>query len=98
MNDSTWDYNISVSSSRIAGMGFGPRDDTWQISSPIQFSFRNGSCARVTVTAGYDTSTGRHKTVIDSRGYAFGDSQPCNDEGEWNPRSVERAIRLVYHD
>ncbi len=64
----------------------------------IQFNFSNGTCARIVVTQGYDNNTLKHKTIIDSRGYVDANSQPCNSSGPWNPRNVERAIRLVYDD
>jgi hypothetical protein len=70
----------------------------YQSDFPAQINFSNDTCAKITVTTGFDLSTHKHKTIIDSRGYNFRDYYPCLDDGEVNSRSVERAIRLQYFD
>lgn len=94
----------SGSSGRLTGMNMknenSPGITAWQTddSDPIIFLFPNGSCSIITVTVGYDLTTNKHKTVVDSRGYNDSSSWPCNPTGPINPRAVERAIRLVYLD
>jgi hypothetical protein len=76
----------------------------WQTIEPIQFNFDSSkSCVRITVTVGFDKTSKKHKTVIDSRGYNDVDSFPCfdpilDDDDRYNPRAVERAVRLIYLD
>ncbi len=63
-------------------------------STPLGFDFRNDTCALVSITDGYDITSGKHKTIIESRGYNDQFSAPCTP-GKNNPRTVERAIRLT---
>jgi type II secretory pathway pseudopilin PulG len=66
--------------------------------TPFRFGFGNDSCAIVTITKGKDIATGKHRVFIESRGYNNEFSAPCNEGGAYNPRTVERAIRLIYED
>jgi Tfp pilus assembly protein PilE len=66
-------------------------------ATPLGFDFSNDTCAFVNITDGYDVATGNHKIVIESRGYNDRFSAPCAP-GNNNPRTVERAIRLIYLD
>ncbi len=71
-----------------------------ELVSPFFFDFPNDTCAIGYVYDGYDATTVKHKTIIEVRGYNTKFSKPC-DIGEnavFNPRAVERAIRLVYTD
>lgn len=57
----------------------------------------NNACALIKIIQGYDAA-GKHKTIIEARGYSDSNSLPCNVESDFNPRNVERAIRLIYND
>lgn len=69
-------------------------------SQPLGFyNYSNNSCALVTVIQGYDaTDNSKHKTIIEARGYSDANSAPCSGGSIYNPRNVERAIRLIYND
>ncbi len=69
-----------------------------QIESPMFFDFSNDSCAIVNVTKGYDSINFKHKYIIDAKGYNNKFSKPCTENAEYNPRTVERAIRIIYQD
>jgi hypothetical protein len=78
-------------------------DGNYKISyldTPLNFSFYNDTCALVYLYDGYDNTTSKHKTIIEVRGYNNQFSKPCNtnNDATYNPRTVERAIRLVYTD
>ena len=70
----------------------------YQTASPLGFGFTNDACAFVTITQGTDKTTDKHKVIIESRGYNNQFSKPCSETGGYNPRTVERAIRLVIND
>jgi len=69
-------------------------------SQPLGFyNYSNNSCALLTIIQGYDaTDNTKHKTVIEARGYSDSNSIPCAPGSGYNPRNVERAIRLIYND
>ncbi len=69
-----------------------------ETDKPIGFGFTNDSCAFVTITHGTDKDTDKHKVIIESRGYNNQFSKPCSETGGYNPRTVERAIRLVINE
>ena len=74
--------------------------NNYSLTDPLRFAFSNDTCAIGYVYDGYDKTTLKHKTIIEVRGYNTSFSKPC-DNGEnavFNPRAVERAIRLVYTD
>jgi hypothetical protein len=65
---------------------------------PLTFYNSNDSCAFITVIQGYDATNNGHKTIIEARGYSNNYSPPCAPNSPYNPRNVERAIRLIYND
>lgn len=72
----------------------------YELANPFYFNFINDTCAIGYIYDGYDNTTNKHKTIIEVRGYNTIFSKPC-DTGQnavFNPRAVERAIRLVYTD
>ena len=77
---------------------FDAENPIYQTATPIGFSFTNDACAFVTITQGTDKDTNKHKVIIESRGYNNQFSKPCSETGGYNPRTVERAIRLVIND
>lgn len=86
------------------GQGYNLKTDNGYsvsyLAEPLYFDFNNDTCALGYVYDGYDSTTGKHKTIIEVRGYNNKFSKPCNDSVDaiFNPRTVERAIRLVYTD
>lgn len=71
----------------------------YQTGEPILFDFSNDSCAMVTITEGREignTNDKERKVIIESRGYNNKFSLPCDKQGVYNPRTVERAIRVIY--
>ena len=71
---------------------------SYRNQSPLLFGFGNDSCALVTITNGLDVTTSKHRIFIESRGYNNQFSAPCDPSAAYNPRTVERAIRLIYED
>jgi type II secretory pathway pseudopilin PulG len=67
-------------------------------NQPLAFYNSNDSCAFINVIQGYDATNGGHKTIIEARGYSNNYSPPCAPNSPYNPRNVERAIRLIYND
>lgn len=69
-------------------------------NQPLGFyNYSNNSCALITIIQGYDaTDNTKHKTIIEARGYSDSNSVPCSTASNYNPRNVERAIRLIYND
>jgi Tfp pilus assembly protein PilE len=67
-------------------------------SQPLAFYNSNNSCAFITIIQGYDATNNGHKTIIEARGYSSNYSPPCAPNSPYNPRNVERAIRLIYND
>lgn len=90
--------NTSVSftdleAEQIVGMGFSNNHAVYG-SQAIPVYLPNGSCAKVSFTSGVSTYSGRMRVVIDSLGYSLGDSTSGCPKN--NPKTVERAVRLVY--
>lgn len=67
-------------------------------NQPLAFNNSNDSCAFITIIQGYDATNNGHKTIIEARGYSNNYSPPCAPNSPYNPRNVERAIRLIYND
>lgn len=91
--------NISLTTNDTSGKPFyiSPYNDTI-----ISFKFSatpgsdDGTCATVVIIDGYDNN-GKHMTVIDARGYNMITSSPCSNSSTYNPRLVERLIRLTLY-
>jgi hypothetical protein len=90
----TYDSGMNLEDGTFGGINY----DIYQSKSPAQLNFSDDTCVKIVVTTGYDLTTHKHKTIIDSRGYNFREYYPCSNIGSVNPRSVERAIRLQYFD
>lgn len=81
---------------RIGGDdGNGQPYKVYEITTPLSFGFNNDTCAFVTMIRGFDTGPlANQKIVIESRGYNDQFSAPCT-AGKNNPRTVERAVRVI---
>lgn len=92
--------SVDPSHNMLNGTVDGTLYEIRTLVTPLGFDFNNDdndSCALVNITDGYDALTRNHKIVIESRGYNDQFSAPCTP-GNSNPRTVERAIRLIYLD
>jgi len=86
---------VTLSSADAQSMKIDTSHPVYQ-TPQIVLALPGNGCALMTITDGIGSDLGGyHKTVIDSRGYNIGTALSCPTA---IPRTLERALRLVYED
>ncbi|MCL5782021.1 MAG: hypothetical protein M1459_01530 [Patescibacteria group bacterium] len=87
--------SLNTSNSSSYPYAISSTDNSVNFTFP-QTGVDDGTCATITVVDGYNSSN-KHMTVIDARGYNMFTYSPCDPGSAYNPRLVERQIRLTLY-